>query len=283
MSSVVLGELLLHPSSPELTLTWSRSVFGLTPMIDDKRTVPVVWWRVPKMSCLRPQEENRHGWVWIWNAFEDIIGFEQIFLINPWCMTSMWPGDIIMTLHCLQRQIKLTFCWPCCANSVATPIQPFIPIRKSISHRLWVESSVSGVIRSTLIHVSASFPRIRFPLALGPAFLDLWPLHLGCELAAFLALWSDFDESHDYAFALRSVMEASRCGGSLWTVPPLWFMSLSGELMEKTKKHFLTFWSFVLMTLSFAALRPGKRFLIYMDFMVPLTMAGTDRRPVQTV
>lgn len=50
MSSVVLWELLLHPYSPELTLTWSRSLFVLTPMIDDNRPVPVFGWQEPKMS-----------------------------------------------------------------------------------------------------------------------------------------------------------------------------------------------------------------------------------------
>lgn len=112
-----------------------------------------------------------------------------------------------MTLRWLHCDIMLTFCWPRCVNSVATPILPCSPVRKSIHHRPWAESSWSGPLWSTSQHplpVSA-------PLALGPAFFDLWPLHLACEPTAFPALWSYFDESHDHAFALRAVMEASRC------------------------------------------------------------------------
>lgn len=147
--------------------------------------------------------------VWLrWNLesfCEDIIRFEQKLSINLWCvmqgcgaMTSLWPCDITMTLHWLHCDIMLTFFWPCCVNSVATPILPCNPIRKSIYHRLGAESRVSGVIRPTLIRVPASSPRIR-PTCFWVRFSSSCDLYTW--LAAFLALWSNFDESHDHAFA----------------------------------------------------------------------------------
>lgn len=91
----------------------------------------------------------------------------NIFNKPMMCDTGMWGDDLYVTLwhHHDPAQTPLwhhaDLFWPCCVNSVATPILPCSPIRKSIYHRLWVESSVSGVMRSTLIHVPASSPHIR--------------------------------------------------------------------------------------------------------------------------
>lgn len=95
---------------------------------------------------------------------------------------------------------------------------------------------------------------ISAPLALGPAVLDLWPLHLACELTAFLALWSYFDESHDHALALRAVMEASRChvhnteALRQYLHPYLCLCQVNWWKKKKHFEHFLTIWSFILMT-----------------------------------
>lgn len=174
-------------------------------------------------------------------------------------MTSMWhhhdPAQTPLWHHA-------DLFWPCCVNSVATPILPCSPIRKSIYHRLWVESSVWwGPLWSTSQH---PLP-ISAPLDLGLAVLDLWPLHLACELTAFLALWSYFDESHDHAFALRAVMEAPRC--HVHNPEALWqylhsYLCLCQATRWKKKmqfERFLTFWSFII-SLSFAALKPEKGF-----------------------
>lgn len=166
-----------------------------------------------------------------------------------WAMTSMRPCDIIMTLHCLHCDIMLTFFWPCCVNSVATPILPCSPIRKPIHDRLWVESSVSGVIRCTLIHVPASSPRIR-PTCSGSGFPRPATSTPGLCAHSFpgpmiLFWWITWPrlglEGCDAAIQVSRTQH-----GSPQTVPALLFMSLSGELMKK-KSTLNIFWPFDLL------------------------------------
>lgn len=170
-----------------------------------------------------------------------------------------------MTLHWLHCDIMLTFFWPCCVNSVATPILPCSPIRKPIHHRLWVESSVSGVIRSTLIHVPASSPRIR-PTCSGSGFprpATSTPGLCAHSLPGPMILFWWITWPRLGLEGCDAAIQVSRTQhGSPQTVPALLFTSLSGELMKKKNhfKHFLTLWSFILMTLSFAALKPEKGF-----------------------
>lgn len=141
-----------------------------------------------------------------------------------------------MTLRWLHCDIMLTFFWPCCVNSAATPILPRSPVRKSIYHRPWVESLVSSVIRSTLIHDPASSPRIR-PIRSGSGFRrpvtstpGLWAHSFPGPLIIFW--WVTWPrprlEGCDGGIQVSRTQHRSP-----WKAPTLLLLPSSGELMVK--------------------------------------------------